>query len=84
MHAVSQKLGHKLWNALLAFHALTGRDTTNSLAGAGKNNAKAALCHSEQHQESLEMVGQTATLYEVSKTKSQEFICSLHILLLKR
>ena len=78
VHAVSQKLGHKLCSALPAFHALTGCDTTSSLPGVGKKKAWVALCRSEQHQESLGMVGQTATLDEVSKMKGEEFICSLY------
>ena len=78
VHAVIQKLGHKLRSALPAFHALTGCDTTSSLAGVGKKKAWTALCRSEKHQEGLGMVGQMATLDEVFKMKGEEFICSLH------
>ena len=78
VHAVIQKLGHKLCIALPAFHALTGCDTTSSLAGVGKKKASTALCRSEQHQEGLGMVGQMATLDEVFKMKGEEFICSLY------
>ena len=78
MHVVSQKLGHKLCSALPGFHALTGSDTTSSLAGVNKKKAWAALCRSEQHQECIGMVGQTATLDKVSKMKGGDFICSLY------
>ena len=83
VHAVSQNLGHKFCSALPAFHALTGCDTTSSLAGVGKKKAWVALCRSEQHQESLGMVGQTATLDEVSKMKARSSSV-VYILLLKR
>ena len=53
-------------------------DTTSSLAAVGRKKARAALCCSEQHQESLGMVGQTTTLDEVSKMNGEEFICSLY------
>ena len=56
MHGASQKLGHKLCSALPAFHALTGCNTTSSLAGVGKKKARKSLCRSEQHQESLELL----------------------------
>ena len=79
VHGASQKLGHKLCSALPAFHALTGCNTTSSLAGVGKKKARKLLCRSEQHQESLRMVEQMATLDEVSKTKGEEFICNLYL-----
>ena len=78
MHGASQKLGHKLCSSLPAFHALTGCNTTSVLAEVGKKKAWKSLCRSEQHQESLGMVGQMATLDEVSKTKGEEFICNLY------
>ena len=72
VHVASQKLGHKLCSALPAFN------TTSSLAGAGKKKTRKSLCRSQQHQESLGMVGQMATPDEISKTRGEEFICNLY------
>ena len=72
VHGASQKLGHKLCSALPVFN------TTSSLAGVGKKKARKSLFHSQQHQESQGMVGQMATLDEISKTRGKEFICNLY------
>ena len=62
VYGASQKLDYKLCSALPAFHALTGCNTTSSLAGVGKKKAWKSLCRSEKHQESPGMVGLMATL----------------------
>ena len=36
VHEVLQELGEKMCPALLAFHAITGCDSTSALAGIGK------------------------------------------------
>ena len=38
VHAVSQEVGEKMCRVLLAFHAITGCNSTSALAGIGKSS----------------------------------------------
>ena len=53
VHKVSQALGPAMCDALPAVHALTGCDSTSSLAGIGKKKAWDVLRRNRVHQDSL-------------------------------
>ena len=77
VHDASRKLGETLCRALPAFHAMTGCDTTSALAGIGKKKACSMLCRSQQHQESLGLLGDRRMDKE-TVTKCEAFICDLY------
>ena len=61
-----------------AFHALTGYDSSSSLAGIGKKTSWAVLQRSAAHQDALQFVGQEQDL-DVSKAgKVEAFVCDLY------
>ena len=78
VHAVSQELGEKMCRALLAFHAITGCDSTGALAGIGKKKGWQLLSRSEQHQDSLCLLGAQPSLSDNIAAKSEAFICDLY------
>ena len=78
VHAVSQELGEKMCRALLAFHAITGCDSTSALAGIGKKKGWQLLSRSEQHQDSLCLLGAQPSLSDNIAAKSEAFICDLY------
>ena len=68
-----------MWRALLAFRAITGCDSTSSLAGIGKTKEWQGLLQSEQHQDSLGLLGAQRNLSENVVAKCEAFILrSLH------
>ena len=77
VHLLCQKLGQKLCKALPAFHALTGCDTTSTIAGVGKRKACEVLRSSEAHQKSLGIVGMSPTLDDACRVECEKFICAL-------
>ncbi|KAK3734694.1 hypothetical protein QZH41_002113 [Actinostola sp. cb2023] len=77
VHDVSHALGRRMCDALPAFHALTGCDSTSALAGIGKKKAWRVL-QSNIHQESLSLLGQHEDLDSVTAAKCEEFICDLY------
>ena len=64
--------------ALPAFHAITGCDSTSSLAGIGKKKGWQGLLQSEQHQDSLDLLGAQRKLSESVAAKYEAFICDLY------
>ena len=78
IHNIVHELGLGICNSLLAFHALTGCDSNNSLVGIGKKKAWDVLTQSNVHQESLSLLGQDPLLNETTATKCEAFICDLY------
>ena len=78
VHKVSQELGERTCNALLAFHALTGCDSNSSLAGIGKKTGWAILKRSAAHPNTLGLVGQQQELYEGTAAKVEAYVCDLY------
>ena len=77
VHAVSQEVGKKMCRALLAFHAITGCDSTSALAGIGKKGWQ-LLSRSEEHQDSLSLLGTQPSLSDNIAAKCEDFICDLY------
>ena len=71
VYRLSENLGQKLCRCLPAFHALTGCDTTSTLAGVSKKKAWERLNPNEVHQDKLELVGQSAALDDVSRQRAK-------------
>ena len=78
VHKVSQALGPKMCDALPALHALTGCDSTSSLAGIGKKKAWDVLRRNHVHQVSLNLFGQTQGLDATTAAKCEQFVCDLY------
>ena len=78
VHKVSQELGEKMWHALLAFHPITGCDSTRALAGIGKKKGWQVLLRSEQHQDSLGLLGSQPNLSDDIASKCEAFIRDLY------
>eukprot|EP00794_Sanderia_malayensis_P016393 gene16393-18031_t len=79
VHAISQELGENMSRALLAFaHSITGCDSTSALAGIGKKKGWQLLSKSEQHQESLSLLGSQPNLSDPIAAKCEDFICDLY------
>ena len=78
VHEVSQELGEKMCRALPAFHAITGCDSTSTLAGIGKKKGWQVLLRSEQHQDSLGRLGSQPNLSDDIASKCEAFICDLY------
>ena len=53
VHDISLALCEKMSSSLPGFHAITGCDSTSSLAGIGKKKAWDNLCRSCDHQQSV-------------------------------
>ena len=58
VHDVCQNLSNRVLKALLAFHALTGCDTTSAFSGIGKKKPWNVFIRSAVNQESLTILGQ--------------------------
>ena len=78
VHEVSQELGEKMCRALPAFHAITGCDSISALAGIGKKKGWQVLLRSEQHQDSLGLLGSQPNLSDDIASKCEAFICDLY------
>lgn len=78
VHAASKELGEKMCHALPAFHAIIGCDSTSSLAGIGKKKGWQGLSCSEQHQDSLRLLGARRNLSDNIVAKCEAFICDLY------
>ena len=60
--------------ALLAFHIITGCDSTSTLAGIGKKKEWQIQSRSEQHQDNLALLGAQQNLSEDIAVKCEVFI----------
>ena len=70
VHEIAEKLPQEIVDNILGFHALTGCDSTSSMAGFGKKKCWIAF---EQKPELLAGVGRDGVLEQV-----EEFICKLY------
>ena len=78
VHAVYGELGGKMCQALPAFHAITGCDSTSSFAGVTKKKGWQVLSKSEVHQDSLTLLGVEANLSDAVAAKYESFVCNLY------
>ena len=53
-----EALGEKMCSSLPGIHAITGWDSTSSLAGIGKKKAWDSFCRSTDHHDSLSLLGE--------------------------
>ena len=77
-HNVSTNLGPEICSALLAFHALTGCNSTSAFLRIGKKKAWKVLTKSTAHQNSLACVGQSLNIDEDIVEKIEAFVRSLY------
>ena len=78
VHDLAQRLGERMCNALITYHALTGCDFNSSLAGIGKKTAWDALKRSETHQQTLCLLGQQQELDQATAAKFEAYVCNLY------
>eukprot|EP00058_Branchiostoma_floridae_P009808 XP_002595296.1 hypothetical protein BRAFLDRAFT_128105 [Branchiostoma floridae] len=78
VHSLSQSLGPQLCQALPAFHAITGCDSTGSFHGIGKKKALSVLRQNPEHQSNLAVFGQEPKLGEECFRSSENFVCDLY------
>jgi len=71
-------LGEKMCSSLSGFHAVTGCDSTSSLAGIGKKKAWNSFCRSTDHQDSLSLLGEEQQLNVTTADKLEAYVCSLY------
>jgi len=77
-HMIANKLGPSMCKALPAFHALTGCDSTSSLAGIGKTKSWKTITKSTTHQDSLGNVGQSPDVDDELTRRVEAFVCCLY------
>ena len=65
-------------SSLPGFHAITGCDSTSSLAGIGKKKAWDSFCRSTDHQDSLSLLGEEQELNVTTAGKCEAYVCSLY------
>lgn len=78
VHELSSVLGEKLCRALPSYHAITGCDSTSALDKVGKKKHWPAFEESEQHQESLGLLGTERRLSDVVASRCEAFVCDLY------
>ena len=78
VHDIAHALGEKMCSSLPGFHAITGCDSTSSLAGIGKKKAWDSLCRSTDHQDSLSLLGEEQELDITTAGKCEAYVCSLY------
>jgi len=78
VHDIAHALGEKMCSSLPGFHAITGCDSTSSLAGIGKKRAWDSLCRSSDHQDSLSLLGEEQELNATTAAKCEAYVCSLY------
>ena len=77
-HDIAHALGEKMCSSLPGFHAITGCDSTSSLAGIGKKKAWDSFCRSTDHQDSLSLLGEEQELNVTTAGKCEAYVCSLY------
>ena len=70
--------GEKMCSSLPGFHAITGCDSTSSLAGIGKKKAWESFCRSTDYQDSLSLLGEEQELNVTTAGKCEAYVCSLY------
>lgn len=78
VHDIAHALGEKLCSSLPGFHAITGCDSTSSLAGIGKKKAWDIFRRSIDHQDSLSLLGEEQELSLITANKCEAYVCSLY------
>ena len=78
VHDIARALGEKMCCSLPGFHAITGCDSTSSLAGIGKKKAWDSFCRSADHQDSLSIFGEEQELNVTTAGKCEAYVCSLY------
>jgi len=78
VHTIQRSLGDRICQSLPAFHALTGCDSTSSIAGIGKKKAWKVLKQSTAHQKTLGLFGWQQYLNAMTVTSTEAFICHLY------
>ena len=78
VHDIAHALGEKMCSSLPGFHAITGCDSTSSLAGIGKIKAWDSFCRSTDHQDSLSLLGEEQELNVTTAGKCEAYVCSLY------
>lgn len=78
VHDIAHTLGEKMCSSLSGFHAVTGCDSTSSLAGIGKKKAWNSFCRSTDHQDSLSPLGEEQQLNITTADKLEAYVCSLY------
>ena len=68
-----EALGEKMCSSLPGFHAITGCDTTSSLAGFGKKKAWDSFCRSTDHHDSLSLLGEEQELNVTAAGKCEAY-----------
>ena len=77
-HDIVHVLAVKMCVPLLGFHAITGCDSTSSLAGIGKKKAWDGFCRSIDHQDSLSFLGEEQELSLTTAGKYGAYVWSLY------
>ena len=77
MHGISVELGRELTSVLLAFHAVTGCDSTSCFKGRGKNKSLSILRNSADEFQSLKNLGDVFNLRNELIGVCKSFICRL-------
>ena len=78
VHDIAHALGEKMCSSLPGFHAITGCDSTSSLAGIGKKKAWDSFSRSTDHQDSLSLLGEEQELNATTAGKCEAYVCSLY------
>ena len=68
-----EALREKTCSSLPGFHAITGCDSTSSLAGIGKKKAWDSFCRSTDHQDSLSFLGEEQGLNVTAAGKRKAY-----------
>ena len=78
VHDLVHVLGVKMCIPLLGFHAITGCDSSSSLAGIGKKKVWDGFCRSIDHQDSLSCLREEQELSLTTADKCKAYVWSLH------
>ena len=78
MHEISIELGQELTSVLLAFHAVTGCDSTSYFKGRGKKRSLSILRNSTDKFQSLKNLGDVFPLTNELISVCESFICRLY------
>ena len=73
-----EALSEKMCSSLPGFHAITGCDSTSSLAGIGKKKVWDSFCRSTDYQDSLSLLGDEQELNVTTAGKCEAYVCSLY------
>lgn len=78
VHDIADAFDERMCSSLLRFHAITGCDSTNFLAGIGKKKAWDSFSRNADHQNSLSFLGHDQELDGTTAAKCEAYVCSLY------